>query len=227
MKDKTQAPVISQMLKDLPTVNMKEVANLQGNLKSLTSREYDKLYASIMEHGVVFPIFVWKEQMKLLDGHQRARMTKQEKWDIKWPVVYVSAPDLETAKKLLLVATSQYGKITQEGWDEFTFDLDEDWLTSTTHFDALPFVFGDFAPQTEFLSDFLADDKKDGKNEDGEDESEDLYDNPYVGLNFTASEEQRNYVMSVLRKVKEQTGAETAMDALLDLCKFYEDSKWA
>jgi DNA modification methylase len=39
--------------------------------------------------------------------------------------------------------------VTQEGFDEFTFDLDDEWILDTAHFDALPFVFEGLADEPE------------------------------------------------------------------------------
>ena len=143
-------PVIATELKDLPHVPVFSLEPLQGKLKDLAQREYNKLKRSITENGLIVPFFVWLEEGKLLDGHQRQRIFQREGWEMDVPVVYISAADEQDAKRKLLVISSQYGKITQEGWDEFTFDLPDDWLMETTHFDALPFVFKDiFTPDTD------------------------------------------------------------------------------
>jgi len=134
-------PKIATELKDLPHVPVASLEPLQGNLKELTEREYNKLKKSIDENGVIVPFFVWLEEGKLIDGHQRQRLFMTEGWAIDVPVVYISAANEQDAKQKLLVVSSQYGKVTQEGWDEFTYDLDTDWLAETTHFDALPYVF--------------------------------------------------------------------------------------
>jgi len=139
-KQKT-LPIIASELSDLPHVPVDSLQPLQGDLKELTAREYNKLKKSIIENGVIVPFFVWLEAGKLIDGHQRQRVFVREGWLVDVPVVYISANDEQDAKQKLLVISSQYGKVTREGWDEFTFDLDDDWLMETTQFDALPFVF--------------------------------------------------------------------------------------
>jgi hypothetical protein len=116
----------------------------QGELKELSEREYNKLKKSITENGLIVPFFVWSETGKLLDGHQRLRVFTREGWVMDVPVVYVSAVDELDAKRKLLVISSQYGKVTQEGWDAFTFDIPEPWIQETVQFDALPFVFGEW-----------------------------------------------------------------------------------
>jgi hypothetical protein len=134
-------PHIAAELADLPHVPISALVPFQGELKELSEREYNKLKKSITENGLIVPFFVWSETGKLLDGHQRLRVFAREGWVMDVPVVYVSAVDELDAKRKLLVISSQYGKVTQEGWDAFTFDIPEPWIQETVQFDALPFVF--------------------------------------------------------------------------------------
>ena len=140
---------IALELADLPHVPVTALEPFQGNLKDLSEREYTKLKKSIQENGVIVPFFVWQETGKLLDGHQRQRVFMREGWRVDVPVVYISAADEQDAKRKLLVISSQYGRVTQEGWDGFTFDLDDEWLQDTVNFDALPFVFGEWGAPAE------------------------------------------------------------------------------
>ncbi len=142
-------PSIAHHLKDLPHVPISSLKPLQGNLKELSTKNYNKLKRSLLDNGIFLPFFVWAEESKFLDGHQRDRVFTNEGWDIDVPVVYVSADTEEEAKEKLLVISSQYGRVTQEGWDEFTVDLNDDWIQDTVHFDALPFVFSDFGEEEE------------------------------------------------------------------------------
>lgn len=141
-----KVPAVAPELKQLPHVSVTALVSLQDNLKDLTSREYNKLKKSLLEEGVFVPFFAWDNSgvYYILDGHQRDRVFINEGWEIDVPVVWVECKDLEHAKKRLLLISSQYGRITQEGWDNFTFDLDEDWIQETVYFDALPFVFEDY-----------------------------------------------------------------------------------
>ncbi len=137
-------PIISEHLAGLDHIPVEALEPFQGNLKELTTREYNKLKKSLLENGVIVPFFVWHERKKLLDGHQRARVFIKEGWLIDVPVIYINADNKQDAKQKLLVISSQYGKVTQEGWDKFTFDMPDDWLMETTQFDGLPFVFGEW-----------------------------------------------------------------------------------
>lgn len=139
--EKTQ-PLIAASLFDLPRVSVTTLEPFQGNLKELSIRNYAKLKRSLLEHGIIVPFFVWKETNKILDGHQRQRVFETEGWNMGVPVVYISAENEQEAKRKLLVIAAQYGKVTQDGWDEFVWNLPD--AVEITHFDALPFVFFDW-----------------------------------------------------------------------------------
>jgi DNA modification methylase len=123
------------------------LVELQGELKDLTEREAAKLRKSMREKTIFVPWFIWPApdgNNYILDGHQRKRvLVKDGQGGLSVPCVIVEAESLQDAKERLLVISSQYGHITQEGLDTFAFDLDDEWLEATTNFDALNFVFGD------------------------------------------------------------------------------------
>jgi len=150
-----QLPKIAKELSGLDHVPVSSLEPFQGELKDLSEREYNKLKKSILENNLIVPFFVWLETGKLLDGHQRQRVFIREHWVMDVPVVYISAASEQDAKKKLLVISSQYGHVTQEGWDEFVFDLDDDWLNQTAQFDALPFVFKDWGEQPDGWGDAM------------------------------------------------------------------------
>lgn len=141
-----QLPTIAPTLADLPHVPIDALVPFQGELKELSEREYSKLKKSILTEGIFTPFFVWQDNGigRIIDGHQRERVMSREGWQMDVPVIYIDAANEQEAKRKLLLVSSQYGRVTQEGWDAFTFDLDGDWLKESVHFDALPFVFGDW-----------------------------------------------------------------------------------
>ena len=138
-------PTISSELSHLEHVPISALTPFQGDLKELSVKNYKKLKGQILENGIIVPFYVWEHDATLfiLDGHQRDRVFTGEGWDIDVPVIRIQAEHEQDAKKKLLAISSQYGKVTQEGWDEFTYDLDEGWALDNVHFDALPFVFTD------------------------------------------------------------------------------------
>jgi hypothetical protein len=129
----------------LPTLDYRTIKELQGELKDLHHIEQEKLKRVLTEDGFDVPLFVWKNQKDgqyyLLDGHQRVRVMKaydmNDEGNYHVPVVAFAAPNEQAAKAKLLKITSQYGRITQDGLDEFLAlaELPDDL---PIHFDALP-----------------------------------------------------------------------------------------
>ena len=135
-----------------------ELVPFQGKLKVLSDVNFNKLRKSIIEEGFSFTVHVWENggTKYIIDGHQRISVLvqmRQQGYDVpKIPCAYVSAKTYHDAKKLVLLAVSQYGKLDKEGFMEFTdgedFDVDD--------FD-FPDTSDDFFTEEEFN----IDDKKD------------------------------------------------------------------
>lgn len=132
----------------LENIDYRTLRPLQGNLKDLSSVNYEKLKKSFSEKGLFIPMFVWKHEnvFWLLDGHGRERLFVKEKplfvsddgkesYDV--PCIVVEAKNVKDAKEKILLISSQFQTITREGFDEFAADLEDSWLKDTTHFDAL------------------------------------------------------------------------------------------
>lgn len=125
---------------NLPTIDYRKVKPLQGQLKDLTEENYAKLKKAIETDGFIAPLFIWESggNHYLIDGHQRHRVITSENYQpYELPYLLIEATDEADAKKKLLRISSQYGTITQEGYDEFTADLPEPELIETVNFDAL------------------------------------------------------------------------------------------
>jgi ParB-like chromosome segregation protein Spo0J len=111
-------------------LNLSDMTVLQGDLKSLSKENYQKLKKEIVELGFSSPIHVWdyNEKKFILDGTQRYRTLgkmQNEGWTIPpLPVVKVDAKDVNEAKKKVLALTSQYGKMEEQGLYEFIHDSD-------------------------------------------------------------------------------------------------------
>ena len=112
------------------TLELAELTEMQGGLKSRTDIDFDKIKLSIIKYGFSFPMFVWKSEKTnyLLDGHGRfATLCKMQKDGYiipPLPVVYIQAKDKKEAKQKLLRLNSQYGKMTKESVLEFAEDID-------------------------------------------------------------------------------------------------------
>jgi hypothetical protein len=118
--------------KGTSALSLDSFQNFQGNLKELREPEYKKLRRSIEKYGFRFPIFVWGNM--ILDGHQRILVLKKmisDGWSIDpLPVIEIEAENEKEAKHLLLLISSRYGHITDDGLYEFI-------MTSELNFDEL------------------------------------------------------------------------------------------
>lgn len=133
---------INPNLVNLPTKDYRSLNDFQENLKVLEKVNYDKLRKSLEEKGLLAPFFLWPDPETnkdfIIDGHQRKRVFVLEKVQpFEVPYIYVPGETKEEAKQNLLIITSQYGRVTEQGFNEFVFDLPEQWVQSTIHMDAL------------------------------------------------------------------------------------------
>lgn len=114
-------------------IKVGEVTPLQGNLKNKSKADLEKLKGIIIRDGFVFPLFVARLDKKnyTLDGHGRDEISiqlKQEGFQFKkiggeigdyLPVVFINAENKKDAKTKLLYLNSRYGKITEEGLNQY------------------------------------------------------------------------------------------------------------
>jgi hypothetical protein len=114
------------------TLGLGEFTEFQGELKSLSKKEYQALRNQIEKQGFSFTVHVWQNGGKnyILDGHQRLRTIKtmvSEGWECPpLPVSLVSADSYEQAKRKLLSAASQYGKMESDGLLAYIQDMNTD-----------------------------------------------------------------------------------------------------
>lgn len=125
----------------LPLIKISDALPVQGDLKVLTQENYDKLKKSIEDDGFYLPIFVWEYEgdFYLLDGHSRQKVMLKEGWDVEVPYVAIEAADYEEARRKILYISSQYGVITEDGFNDFIVGL-EHLDISNIHFDALDYT---------------------------------------------------------------------------------------
>jgi len=107
-------------------LDLDDLTELQGNLKTMGPEDARKLDDSIVKLGFSFPVAVWKNAGKnyILDATQRTRRLRnlrdEQGYNVpKLPVVWVKAKDKAEAVRKLLAAASQYGEVTPEGLHEF------------------------------------------------------------------------------------------------------------
>ena len=91
-------------------------------------RDISKLKNSIVNDGFSFPFYLWKDHKYVIDGNGRniaLHELSAEGYIIPdLPVVEIEANTKQHAKKLVLLASSSYGQVTQESYDLFIEDIE-------------------------------------------------------------------------------------------------------
>lgn len=115
------------------SVLLEDLVDMQGELKSLTNENRDRLAVSILKLGFIAPIFVWLNpdgERKIMDGHQRVTTLtwlKSKGWSIpKLPVAVIYAATENDAREKLIQITSQYGDINLDVLDDWFKNLGEE-----------------------------------------------------------------------------------------------------
>jgi ParB-like chromosome segregation protein Spo0J len=115
-KKKMAGPVVRIACEGAAALPLDDLADMQGDMKRLTTDAYRRLKAEIADRGFSFPVACWRspEGPRILDGHQRVealhRMRK-EGWGVPdVPVAWVDAIDEAEAMRKVLAAASQFGE---------------------------------------------------------------------------------------------------------------------
>lgn len=109
------------------SVPMDELEPGQGELKTSTAADTERLYNRILAHGFKYPLFVWKrpraKRYVILDGHQRYKalqyMLDEGHIITTVPCVAVVAATEKLAKQEILALAGNYAKVTEEGLKSF------------------------------------------------------------------------------------------------------------
>jgi len=108
------------------TLLYSDLEPFQGELKSLSTENFQKLRKEILELGFSEPVSVWRSEGKnfILNGHQRVRTVKQMIEQDGFicdplPVSWIEADSYHQAKRKVLALTSQYGQVERQGLYEF------------------------------------------------------------------------------------------------------------
>lgn len=114
--------------------------DFQGDLKTISEDDMDKLKSEIIHTGFGFPVLVWKDKKAkktfIIGGHQRCRALRELK-EKGWkdpngkfehvkipdvPIVYIDADSMKDAKRRVLQDVAQYGKVTANGLTAYLSD---------------------------------------------------------------------------------------------------------
>lgn len=99
-----------------------------NDLKEKENRDISKLKNSIINDNFSFPFYLWKDHNYIIDGNGRNLALQEleaEGYKIpELPIVEIEANTKQHAKKLVLLASSNYGKVTKESYDLFIEDID-------------------------------------------------------------------------------------------------------
>jgi len=122
-------------------VNWRNLEIIQPKgFKELSKPAYQKLRNSIIENNFVESFKVWDNgKTYLLDGVHRCKVLDildSEGFDIpdKFRADFIECKDKKQAKKMILVYSSRYAKLLEEGLYEFVQDLDWDAIARVTDF---------------------------------------------------------------------------------------------
>lgn len=107
-------------------VDWRNLEWIQGSLKEMTEENFQKLLQSIRSNGIVKPFTVWENEGKIycLDGnHLKKALEQLEKEKMILPKMlpadFIECKDMKEAKRLVLVYSAWYARITDEGLYDF------------------------------------------------------------------------------------------------------------
>jgi DNA modification methylase len=121
--------VILNKTKSCQSIPWQELKGYEFNgLKEADGRDVTKLKASIVNDGFIFPMFIWAGHKFVIDGAGRDKALMEleaEGYEIEGiPVVEIEAENKRMAKLLTLQASSRYGGVTKESYEDFTLDME-------------------------------------------------------------------------------------------------------
>jgi len=124
-------------VKDYKMISWEAIKTYEfNNLKEIDNKDLIKLKNSIVNNGFSFPFYVWAGHRYVIDGNGRQQALnelEQEGYSIpELPIVEIIADNKNHAKKLVLHASSSYGKATHDSWENFSSDMeiDDDFFDS-------------------------------------------------------------------------------------------------
>ena len=115
-------------------LDISQLNDFQGNLKTLTKVKYEKFKRNLIKNGIKLAKHVWKnpedKKWYIIDGHQTKRLLsamQSEGYKIPLiPVAQVIADSFQEAKETVLLANSSYGEMEDDGLYEFLSESEID-----------------------------------------------------------------------------------------------------
>lgn len=113
-------------------IQLDDLIPLQGDLKSITKENFDKIKKSLINDGIPLGFHTWKDNNKIyiVDGHTRRLALlalRDEGYHIPaLPCNPVVAKNKKEAAKVVLISNSRYAGITQESISDFMIDFELD-----------------------------------------------------------------------------------------------------
>jgi hypothetical protein len=112
------------------SLELEKIVLFQGEFKSRTEKDIDKIKKSILKHGISFPFFIWSNNDSnfCMDGHGRylalTALRNSGYFVPPVPAVYIQAEDEADAKQRMLRLNSRYGMVTKDSVLGFIENID-------------------------------------------------------------------------------------------------------
>jgi len=156
---------IENKVEKFELVDWRNLKWFQGELKELTTINYEKLKNSIVKNNFISPFYVTtlEGEINILDGHHRKKVMELiEKDGYKipqlLPAVFVKCENKTEAGKILLAINSHYAKITDEGLYEFINNCDIDFESVKNDIEIPDINIEKF--ENGFVNDFMPENKE-------------------------------------------------------------------
>lgn len=135
-------------------IQLDDLIPLQGDLKSITKEDFDKLKKSLISDGIPLGFHVWhdKDKVYIADGHHRRLALlalRDEGYHIPaLPCNPVKANNKKEAAKIVLISNSRYARMSQESISDFMIDFELD-LSDLDNIDIPELNMDDFELESE------------------------------------------------------------------------------
>ena len=130
---KTPKKTISIQCTATMCIPLSQFCMMPHHLKDRKRKQVEKLAKLIVEHGFLFPLFVWRQSYvgeaayTILDGHGRynaLKLLEKQGYTIPAiPIVVIHAENAIQAKKKLLEVGNLNGQINVDEFEKYTKDM--------------------------------------------------------------------------------------------------------